>query len=177
MRLILDHSIHYMKQMLLVLLSGVTLTSFSQTYYIVRHAEKAQPSAGAVMATPDDPPLSNAGQQRAETLKDLLKSKAVGYIFTTNTLRTRSTAKPLSTAIKVKPVIYDAADQAFINKLKKIKKNALIVGHSNTIDDIANGLSSAIKVNGDIPDSQYDNLYIVKRKGKKVEFEARKYGN
>jgi broad specificity phosphatase PhoE len=44
----------------------------------------------------NDPPLTEAGKQRAEDLKKTLKGKKIGYIFSTNTIRTRSTAEPLS---------------------------------------------------------------------------------
>jgi len=153
----------------LLLLLVFSLSAYSQTYtyYIVRHAEKAQ--------TGSDPPLSRQGQRRAQALKELLKNKKIGFIFSTNTIRTLSTAKPLSEAIHVPVQIYAQANSAFIRKVKGLHKNTLIVGHSNTIDDIANALSNALSVSGDIPDSEYNNLFIVKYIGKKIEFEAKKY--
>jgi phosphohistidine phosphatase SixA len=143
-------------------------TSCSHTYYIVRHAEKTQ-AAG-------DPPLSAAGKQRAEKLKQLLDEKKIRYIFSTNTDRTISTAKPLSEATGVKIELYDPRkDSAFIVLLKGLRKNALIVGHSNTIDDIVNKLCNAVKVPADINDAVYDNLFIVRYRGKKIFFQQKKY--
>ncbi len=165
-----------MKVLILVLLIVISITVNCQTYYIIRHAEKAQAGSGIVMATPDNPPLSNRGAERAILMKDLLKDKHIRYIFSTNTIRAISTAKPLSGAIKVKIKIYDKPDKAFINMLKALHNNTLIVGHSNTVDDIVNALCNAENVHGDLPDSQYDNLYVVKIVGKKVSFQAMKYG-
>jgi len=87
-----------------------------------------------------------------------------------------------------KKVIYDIDDMLFLNnkasnklsfiqKLKGIKKgNSLIVGHSNTVDDIVNKLCGETKIPGDLPDSEYDNLYIVTKKGKRMKFENKTYG-
>jgi phosphohistidine phosphatase SixA len=111
----------------------------------------------------------------------MLGGKNIKNIFSTNTLRTISTAKPLKELFLNMPVqIYsskpDSMD-AFIQQLKSIRKgNVLIVGHSNTVDDIANKLSGKTVVPGDLKDNEYDNLFIIKRKGKGFVFKAEKYG-
>ena len=51
------------------------------TFYIVRHAEKA--TAAPNMSS--DVPLSDAGEKRATALKELLKNKDVRFIFSTQT--------------------------------------------------------------------------------------------
>lgn len=149
------------------------LASCTHTYYVVRHAEKATPSQGTTMNTPNDPPLSATGLQRAEALKHVLSDKNIRYIFSTNTIRTRSTAQPISDLTGVNIQTYGPRpDTAFIQQLKKLRKNTLIVGHSNTIDDIANMLAGENKVEGDLPESVYDQLFIIRYKngGKKIEF-------
>ena len=152
----------------------------SVKYYIVRHAEKETASAGTMMSTPNDPPLSAAGRVRAIELREVLKGKGIRYIFSTNTLRTISTAQPfneLRGATKIE--LYNTKDSLdyLIQKLKEIKKgNSLIVGHSNTVDDIVNKLCGEIKIPGDLPDAEYDNLYIVTKKGRHFKFENKTYG-
>lgn len=152
----------------------------SVKYYIVRHAEKETASTGTTMNTPNDPPLSAAGRVRAIELREALRGKGIQYIFSTNTTRTISTAQPfneLRGATKIE--LYNTKDSLdqFIQKLKEIKKgNSLIVGHSNTVDDIVNKLCGEIKIPKDLPDSEYDNLYIVTKKGKRMKFENRTYG-
>jgi len=149
-------------------------------YYVVRHAEKETASTGTVMNTPNDPPLSAAGRVRAIELRETLKNKGIRYIFSTNTTRTISTAQPLNelegnTQIE----IYNTRDSLdfLIDKLRAIKKgNSLIVGHSNTVDDIVNKLVGETKVPKDLPDSEYDNLYIITKKGKHYRFENKTYG-
>jgi broad specificity phosphatase PhoE len=132
------------------------------------------------MNTPNDPPLSAAGRVRAIELREALKAKGIMYIFSTNTIRTISTAQPLNELRGATHIeIYNTKDSLdfFIQKLKAIQKgNSLIVGHSNTVDDIVNKLCGETKVPGDLPDSEYDNLYIVTKKGKHYKFENKTYG-
>lgn len=154
------------------------LASCTHTYYVVRHAEKATPSEGTTMSTPNDPALSATGQQRAEALKHVLSDKNIRYIYSTNTIRTRSTAKPISDLTGVTIQTYGPRpDTSFIQQLKLLRKNTLIVGHSNTIDDIANMLAGENKVEGDLPESVYDQLFIIRYKngGKRVEFSRVSY--
>jgi phosphohistidine phosphatase SixA len=153
-----------MQRQFLLLVVVWLITSCGNTYYIVRHAEKATPSPGVTMMTANDPELSSLGQLRATTLAERLSNKGISRIFTTNTIRTKTTAAPLATLLKIEPEIYSAADEAFVEKLKSIKKHTLIVGHSNTIDDIVNKLTGEAQLS-DLPDSAYSNIFIVKRKG------------
>lgn len=125
----------------------------------------------------NDPPLTTAGSERAEALSDIMKTKKIGYIFSTNTTRTKLTAEPTRAYFNLATELYaPVPDSAFITTLKSLKKNALIVGHSNTVDDIINKLCGSIKISADLKDADYDNLFIVKKKGKKMSFVNRKYG-
>src|SRR4030095_17195101 len=85
-----------MPKFLLCLLLIIFSSCGSVKYYIVRHAEKETAAAGTTMSTPNDPPLSAAGRVRAIELKEALKDKGITYIFSTNTIRTISTAQPLN---------------------------------------------------------------------------------
>lgn len=165
----------------LPLIFSVFLFSCGNTIYIVRHAEKSKPIAGMSAMEANDPPLTDSGQLRALALKDELKGKDVRYIFSTNYKRTASTAKPLDEyLLSVQTEYYSAKKDsmdAFIEKLKSIKKgNVLVVGHSNTIDDLANKLAGKTAVPGDLKDSEYDNLFILKRKGGTYLFKNEKFG-
>jgi phosphohistidine phosphatase SixA len=164
-----------------ILVISVVLFSCGNTYYIVRHAEKAAGVDPQTMKSVTDPPLTIEGQERALKLKEVLSGKNIRHFFSTNTLRTISTAKPLkelylNTTIQLYSSKPDSMD-AFIQQLKSIRKgNVLVVGHSNTVDDIANKLCGKTVVAGDLKDNEYDNLFVVKRKGKGFVFKAEKYG-
>lgn len=162
-----------------VLACSILLYSCTQKIYVVRHAEK-QISAGEMMN--QDPPLTAAGKDRAIALRDRLRHKNINTIFSTNTVRTISTAQPLIEITRHKEVILysskpDSLD-AFISRIRQIRKgNILVVGHSNTVDDISNKLCGLPVLAGDLLDNEYDNLFIIKRKGNHYFFNREKYGS
>jgi len=160
-----------MKAFCIVLLIALVITGCSHSYYVVRHAEK-----GSSATNPSDPPLSSEGEKRAEALKEELKRNKIQKIFATSTQRAMATARPLGVAAGVLIENYGPLPtQEFLQQLKAQKKNVLIVGHSNTVDDIVNGLSGKIELQ-DLPDTEYDNLYIITYKGKNVKVQKKKYG-
>lgn len=168
-------------RILTVLLLVVLLSACGNTIYIVRHAEKETGIDPATMKPLTDPPLSHEGWERALLLKQLLSNKDIRHIWSTNTLRTRSTADPVNEQQVHKPLnIYSSKPdslEAFIKKVTAIRKgNILIVGHSNTVDDLANKIAGKTVVPGDLKDNEYDNLYILKRKKNGWQFRAEKYG-
>lgn len=124
-------------------------------YYVVRHAEKADNST--------NPPLSLAGQQRARDLRDSLASKGIDSIFTSTFIRTRQTAAPLATLLNKTIRVHSGTSDQLVADLKAIKNKAvLVVGHSNTVPVIVNGLSGqTIPV---IDENDFDNMYIIKIK-------------
>jgi phosphohistidine phosphatase SixA len=147
------------------------------TYYIVRHAEKQSSATMANTTMTTDVPLSDAGKERAEALAQLLKNEKIKHIFSTNYTRTKSTVQPLAQAINVPVEVYDPKDPQFVSRLKTLKENTLIVGHSNTVDDLVNDLLGKKEINGDLPDSAYGDLFVVKKKGSKFSFEKKHFGN
>jgi len=142
------------------LLLGYTLfSSCVSSYFVVRHAEKTSNDCTAPLASP-------AGFTRADVLRDSLLSNGIDSIFVSTCLRTQQTAQPLATAIslpmrQVEP--NDPATQSFITRLKKIKgKQVLVVGHTSTVPAIVLGLSGSTI--SPIADTDFDNMFIVKRK-------------
>jgi phosphohistidine phosphatase SixA len=164
-----------MRFFLFPVILSLCFTSCTRSVYVVRHAEKIASSDSAAKMMENDPPLSEAGKVRALVLKDELKNKHISHIYSTNTVRTRSTAEPLSQAIKINVQVYSNID-SLVSIIKSIKGNVLVVGHSNTVDDIVNKLCGQSKIAADLKDGEYDNLFVVKMKGKKIIFDKRKYG-
>lgn len=158
---------------ILLLIVSVVFISCGHSYYVVRHAERA--IQGANMSS--DVPLSDAGRQRADTLRTILKNKKIAEVYSTNTNRTRSTAQPTADHFGLTISNYGPRpDSVFIRLLKSKRKNILIVGHSNTVDELVNMLAGKTVVPGDLAESEYDNLFIIKMKGRKALFERTKYG-
>lgn len=142
------------------------------TYYVVRHAEKESSTMTSDVA------LSQTGKQRAEALKEVLRNENIKFIYSTNYIRTKTTAQPLADAINVPVQTYNPNDTAFITTIKNLGKgNVLIVGHSNTVDDLVNKLMGTKEIAGDLQDSEYGDLFVVKRKGTIYFFEKKRFGN
>lgn len=165
----------------ILLLFSLFLFSCGNTIYITRHAEKEPVPAAAAGMMASDPPLSETGRIRAYSLRERLRHEHIMYIFSTNTTRTLSTAQPLNEMLgKTRIELYSSKKDSmdlFIQQLRTIKRgNVLVVGHSNTIDDLANKLCGKTVVPGDLKDSEYDNLYIIKRRGGSYTFKNGKYG-
>ena len=166
----------------LPLLLIVLVSSCSQKIYIVRHgekaAEKANESAGYMVG---NPPLSEAGKARAELLKRKLSGKKIGYIFSTKFQRNIETAEPLALAEKIQITLYNPHPDSIENLISRMasipKKSVLIVRHSNTVDDLVNKFTGETHVKGDLAEKEYDNLYILTRKGNTWKFKHEKFGD
>lgn len=160
-----------MKSILLFGLLIFLASCGTTNYYVVRHAEKA-PSDGAMTS---DVPLSAEGERRASALADVLKNKNIKTIYATPYKRTQATAQPTSTAIGVPVQTYDPRDASLAVKIKSSNENVLVVGHSNTVDDIVNSLMGESKLK-DLPETQYGDLFIVKKKGGKYKLQQKRFG-
>src|SRR4029079_2773114 len=103
-----------------------------------------------------------------------MQDKKLAAVYSTNTIRTRSTAQPTADYFHLPVKAYGPRpDSAFIAELRMYKTNVLIVGHSNTVDDIVNALTGQNKLK-DLDDAEYNKLFVVKMRGKKVFFEERR---
>ncbi|GAB2771078.1 hypothetical protein GCM10027275_12250 [Rhabdobacter roseus] len=148
-------SSHFLRVGVLLVLWGTFTHCSTTTIYLVRHAEKAAAPAA-------DPPLTEAGQQRARALADTLRGRGVGLIYSTNTLRTRSTAAPVAdeVGVPIRPYSTDTLWEV-AQLLKKVpQKTVLVVGHSNTLLPLLEQFPVKASLR-EIPDSDYDNLFVV----------------
>ena len=156
------------------LIASLFLLSCKTTnYYVVRHAEKETNTMTS------DVLLSAVGEERAIALKNTLGDSNISTIFSTNYKRTLATVEPLRKQLGITIRLYDTKDtlKGFVNTLNKLDNgNVLIVGHSNTVDDIVNKLSGEKKIAGDLQDSQYGDLFVVKKRGNNYSFEKRHFG-
>lgn len=126
------------------------------TVIIVRHAERATEPA-------DDPVLTPAGSERAEALLAAVRGAGITHILTTELSRTRLTAAPTATALGITPAtVSTRSPQHVAAVIDSVRARAggviLVVGHSNTVPGIVNGLGGQAP---EICDMEYDNLYVV----------------
>jgi phosphohistidine phosphatase SixA len=126
----------------------------STTIYLVRHAEKVKDSGR-------DPALTTIGEQRARKWADILSKEPIKAVYSTDTIRTRDTAKPIAAKHGLEVELYSAKEVNHLSFLSENRgKSAVVVGHSNTVPGFVNGLLNQ-DAYADLDESQYSNLYIV----------------
>lgn len=159
---------------LVVVLLLTASPALTQTVVIVRHGEKASPNG--------DPDLSEAGQARARALATALSGAQVGLVLATPLKRTQQTGRPAAEAqgAAVQIIALDGGVLAHAERVayaaRKADKDAtvLIVGHSNTVGEIARALGDAAPPT--VTDCDYDQMTIISLGGPKPRVAHARYG-
>jgi len=125
------------------------------TIFLVRHAEKDLSSG-----SPSDPPLTTCGEKRSESLSRFFSAVDLDVIYSTDYIRTKSTALPTATTKGLGIEIYDPDKlKEFSDSLLEKKQDALVVGHSNTTAVLAGLLVG--KELGEFDLNIYNRVYQV----------------
>jgi len=148
---------------LLLLLAGcvsvaaVEPATTATTFVIVRHAEKADDGTR-------DPPLSAAGQSRAQALAQRLARSGLVAVYATPFRRTQQTAQVVATSAGLPVTTYpaDVAPSEFAATLRARHRHGtvLVVGHGNTVPEIVASLCSCRIAALD--ESVYDGIYTIR---------------
>lgn len=140
--------------------------------YIVRHAEK---EAGK------DPVLTAAGNTRAGDLMRVLKNEGIQKIYVSRTQRSQMTGDSMRIQLGIDTVHYtaDTLCDNLINAIMEHRdfgKTILIIAHSNTVPKIIRKLGVLDYPQADLPDNEFDNLFLVTYKNEKAKVKKTKYG-
>ena len=147
----------------LLILGACTAQNSPKTIYIVRHAEKQLEGK--------DPELAYVGEVRAKKLAQILEKEAIKRVLTTDYTRTRNTAQPTAATAGLTLEVYDPKNQdALVADLRASEGNVLVVGHSNTVSQLANAFVGEGEKFADLTDLEYDFIYVVtlEKNGAKV---------
>ncbi|WP_198172498.1 histidine phosphatase family protein [Hymenobacter ginkgonis] len=161
--------------LLLPLLGSLALAARppATTIYLVRHGEKDLTPGLA------DPPLTPAGEARAQLLGQRLARRHPAALFTTDTRRTRTTLAPLAQATALTPLVYSAKDPAALATRigqEYAGKTVVVVGHSNTLLPLLAALGVA-PLPAEIKEEEYDFLFKVElRPGQPARLTVSCYG-
>jgi broad specificity phosphatase PhoE len=157
--------------MLIVLQNETMAQPFTGKIYIVRHAEKS---------TGDDPVLTDAGYKRAGDLMRKLRRQGIRKIYVSETRRSQLTADSLRIRLHIDTVHYiaDNYDKLLlsIRRHHDAGRTILIVAHSNTIPTIIRRLGVLNYPLTNIPDWQFDNMFLVTFPGGIAKVKKGKYG-
>ncbi|MGH8596198.1 MAG: histidine phosphatase family protein [Gammaproteobacteria bacterium] len=152
-----------------VLITGIIVIywwSSATVILIVRHGERDD----AASCTPptNNPPLSTAGQARADALAHVSEDTVLQAIYASDFCRTQQTVQPIANqlGLAVTPVNQHATDgspdvDALVAHVKSNNEGQkiLIAGHSDTVPLIIEKLGGGA-VNP-IGGAEFDNLYVV----------------
>jgi len=135
-------------------LSFATEQESITTLFLVRHAEKVGDGSA-------NPVLTSAGAARAEELAYILKHVQLDAVYSTPYIRTKQTVLPTAQEKGLEVKLYKSGEEGFLKKVLKAHAggSVLIVGHSNTIPELANELAGRSDFS-DLNDATYDNLFI-----------------
>ncbi len=134
------------------------------TIILLRHAEKdASPTADKT-----NPELSTEGKLRAQKLVKIVNKYKPNAVYSSDFIRTRSTAAPLAEKRRLKIEVYNhrdlktLADRIMSGKIKRL----VIVGHNTTTPALVNMLIGTEKYKA-LEESEYDKIFVVKIRKKK----------
>ena len=146
----------------LILLFSIALITVSctsqnspKTIYIVRHAEKQ-------LVDSPDPELAQVGYVRANKLAQILENQEIKHIFSTDYKRTRLTVQPTAEQAELEIQSYDPGNHdALVEQLRSLEGNILVVGHSNTVSQLANYFVGEDEKFEDLQEIEHDFIYEV----------------
>jgi broad specificity phosphatase PhoE len=122
------------------------------TAVLIRHAN--------VDAHGTDPELNAAGQARAQELVHVLGDAGVMAILVTSLRRSQQTAAPLAAALGIDPTVADQVDDAVAAiRARRRGETVLVVGHTNTVPEIIQGLGGPADVA--IAADEFDRLFVL----------------
>jgi broad specificity phosphatase PhoE len=143
---------------ILALLLSISIICTAQApitkIFIVRHADRN----GNLDA------LTALGVTRTKELARVLGLAKIDSIFSTNFVRTKQTAQPLASMMGL-PIILYTDPAALVARIMKFSngKRILVVGHSDTVDDIISkcGCVPPPSITPQMPATQFDNMFEV----------------
>jgi 2,3-bisphosphoglycerate-dependent phosphoglycerate mutase len=143
------------------------------TVILVRHAEKK------IEPENPDPDLTPQGVARAQEIARMFAGAGINTIYATQYKRTQQTVKPLSDRIDVPVTLVNSKQtDELVSRIQTENRGqtVFVAGHSDSVPAIVSVLSN--EKFPDIPDNEYDNLFIVTiyRFGK-AKVTKLKYGN
>ena len=124
-----------------------------EVIYFMRHSEQ--------VLDVEDPPLTEAGHQRAQDWANVLRNAGIKVVYTSKKNRTRQTGEHIATALNIPMESMPRSDVAgMVSRIRAQDDDAvLIISHIRTIPKLFKELG--VSENAEIPRDEYGNLIIV----------------
>ena len=134
-------------------ISPLPVAHAQEVIYFMRHAEQ--------MLDVEDPPLTDAGHQRAKAWGDILGKAGIKVVYTSLKQRTQQTGDLIAKALDIPMESIPRSDvTGLVDRLRNRGDDAaLIISHIRTIPKIFDELG--VSADAEIPRDEYGNLIII----------------
>ncbi len=134
--------------------SALSAAHAQEVVYLIRHAEQ--------VLDVEDPPLTDAGQQRANAWAALLRDADIKVIYISKKRRTKQTGEPIAQALNIPLETMPRREVAgLVDRLRTRHADdaTLIISHTHTIPKLLKELGHSEDVT--IERDDYGNLFII----------------
>ena len=125
-----------------------------EVVYLIRHSEQ--------MIDVEDPPLTQAGIERAKGWAGVFKNANLGAIYVTKKNRTQQTGEQISSTLNVPMEAISRKDvKGLVGKLRTEHADdaVLVISHTRAIPKVLKELGYS--GNGEIDRKNYDDLFVI----------------
>ncbi len=145
---------------ILLLISATPLAHAQEAIFLIRHAEQVHDV--------EDPPLTEAGFDRAKTWSTVFRDAGIKIIYTSKKMRTKQTGEIIAQELNIPLQQVSRRDiDGLVDQVREEHADdlVLIVTHSKTLPKLLKAFAPIGEYPVIKPDD-YDNLFIIVPKGK-----------
>ena len=148
---------HRICSFVLLTFLAIPASHAQEAIFLIRHAEQ--------MLDVEDPPITEAGQERARNWSEILKQAEISTVYTSKKTRTIQTGEPIAEALNVPTVSVPRKDITQLLDListGNADDRVLIVSHSKQIPKIlsALGLPEDVVEKSKVAPTEYGSLFV-----------------
>jgi broad specificity phosphatase PhoE len=149
-----------MISLILLIAAAAPVAHAEEAIFLIRHAEQ--------MLDVEDPPLTEAGFERAKTWATVFRDAGIKMIYTSKKMRTKQTGEIIAQELNIPLRQVSRRDiDGLVNQVRKEHADdlVLIVTHSKTLPKLLKSFAPFGEYPTIKPDD-YGNLFIIVPKGK-----------
>ena len=140
--------------LILFSISTLNVAHAQRVVYLIRHAEQVYDV--------EDPPLTEAGHQRAKVWASILRDAGIKVIYTSKKRRTKQTGEHIAQILNIPLETMPRRDvTGLVNRLRTqhVDDGVLVISHTRTIPKVIKELGYSEEVT--IQREDYDNLFVI----------------
>ena len=139
---------------ILLIVLFAPLAQAQKVVFLIRHAEQ--------VLDVEDPPLTEAGQQRAKAWATILRDAGLDVVFTSKKARTKQTGEAVARELQIPLEAVSRRDVSGLVERIRVQHAddaVLVVSHTRTIPKLVEAFGSL--EDGTINREDYDNVFVI----------------